>query len=303
MPIQLDVRVGPAQLSGPLTLYPVFSKAQAAAPYLAGPLVPDDALEINELDGGAQVDTLAVQNLTAMPVLLVEGELVVGAKQDRTLNVSVLLAAGAHVTLPVSCVEAGRWHGGGNFTRSHRMASPDLRWNKIDGVNRSIDLDGTLASDQGQVWRSVDAYVDRLAASAPPPSSAFTEVQESVRATAESIVGDVRPEAGQTGVAAAVGGRVIALDLFDRPETLSAYWDTIVAAYAVDAIDLAGEAPSAPDSAAVADLLARIGELEAMEVEGVDLGRGLHIDDGLIRGSALTWDDVVVHLGVLVGAE
>jgi hypothetical protein len=43
------------------------------------------------------------------PVLLLDGEEVIGAKQNRIINLTVLVAAGTTVQLPVSCVEQGRW--------------------------------------------------------------------------------------------------------------------------------------------------------------------------------------------------
>jgi len=306
MPLKLKVKVGPPHVSGPLALYPIWSLLPPALPYLPGPLAPAESVSISELEEGAQVDTLSVQNAALSPVLLLEGELVSGAQQDRTLNVSVLLDAGTKVTLPVSCVEAGRWGGGSHFTRTHRMASPSLRWSKTDGVNDSVKAHGGRASDQGQVWESVDSYVDRYAAAAPPPTSAFTDVEAAVRQTADSLVGDRRPEPGQTGVAAAIGGRLVAIDLFDRPETLEAYWDTVVAAYAVDAVDLIdieGDQSTPVSAESITELLARIEALPVDEIEGVGLGQGIHLGDGELRASGLVWEDALVHLGVLVGAD
>ena len=42
-------------------------------------------------------------------VLFLEGEELVGAKQNRILNTSVLLPARSKIKIPVSCVERGRW--------------------------------------------------------------------------------------------------------------------------------------------------------------------------------------------------
>jgi hypothetical protein len=41
--------------------------------------------------------------------LLLDGEQLVGAKQNRIPNMIVLVAAQTEVTIPVSCVEQGRW--------------------------------------------------------------------------------------------------------------------------------------------------------------------------------------------------
>ncbi len=43
------------------------------------------------------------------PVLLLDGEELVGAKQNRILNLTVLVPAHQTIVIPVSCVEAGRW--------------------------------------------------------------------------------------------------------------------------------------------------------------------------------------------------
>ena len=75
----------------------------------------------------AEVPTLVATNDGDTPVLLVEGETVVGGQQDRTLNVSVLVPAGASVEIPVSCVQAGRWNGGRRFTKGKTYTSRRVR--------------------------------------------------------------------------------------------------------------------------------------------------------------------------------
>lgn len=52
---------------------------------------------------------LTVVNHADSPVLLLDGEELVGALQDRVLNSTVLLPAHAWLMIPVNCVEEGRW--------------------------------------------------------------------------------------------------------------------------------------------------------------------------------------------------
>ena len=58
---------------------------------------------------GGSVPDLLVENRGDVRVLFLEGEELIGAKQNRILNTSVLVAAHTKVKIPVSCVERGRW--------------------------------------------------------------------------------------------------------------------------------------------------------------------------------------------------
>ena len=64
---------------------------------------------MEEVNESGSVPNLAVKNKCDRPLLIPEGEILIGAKQNRVINITVLVAAGVKFVLPVSCVEAGRW--------------------------------------------------------------------------------------------------------------------------------------------------------------------------------------------------
>jgi hypothetical protein len=66
-------------------------------------------LRIEELHEAGSAPELRVVNEGALRVLILEGDELVGARQNRVVNSSVLVAAGSELVLPVSCVERGRW--------------------------------------------------------------------------------------------------------------------------------------------------------------------------------------------------
>src|SRR5262249_7480967 len=78
-----------------------------------------DTLEITETSEGGSVPLLKVLNRGNEPVFFMAGEQLVGAKQNRILNTSILAAAQCELMIPVSCVEAGRWR-----YSSPKFASP-----------------------------------------------------------------------------------------------------------------------------------------------------------------------------------
>ena len=65
-------------------------------------------LRIEELHEAGTAPEFRVVNEGALRVLILEGDELVGARQNRVVNSSVLVAAGSELVLPVSCVERGR---------------------------------------------------------------------------------------------------------------------------------------------------------------------------------------------------
>lgn len=84
-------------------------------------------LGVSELGDGPQVPALWVSNGGGTAALLVDGEVVEGGWQNRVVHHDVVLDAGSAATIEVACVEAGRWHGGGDHDRRHRRASMGVR--------------------------------------------------------------------------------------------------------------------------------------------------------------------------------
>ena len=79
---------------GGLSVFPLTSTKSGDLAFLTGPEAFDTGLiEVDELDP-PEVTSLAVTNLADVPVLLVEGEMLLGGDQDRSMNVTVLCAAG-----------------------------------------------------------------------------------------------------------------------------------------------------------------------------------------------------------------
>src|SRR5213594_488194 len=69
----------------------------------------DKAIDVVETDERGQVRTIKVVNHSRQMVFLMAGELLLGCKQDRVLNISIMVPASSEMLIPVACVEAGRW--------------------------------------------------------------------------------------------------------------------------------------------------------------------------------------------------
>ena len=283
---------------GPLTLFPVFRRDAATADYVPGPAAAAEHLfDVAERGDGAVVPELVITNRGARPLLLIEGEVLLGAKQNRTLNVTVLCHPRGETVIPVSCVEMGRWGRARKGSRSPHHAGLKLRAAKVRSVFESVRARRGKRSDQGRVWEAVDEYAAALDSTSP--TFALDEIQEGAALRFAHLTKDLVPAARQCGVLVGIGGEVRALDVFDRPETLSAYWQSLLAGYATDAYG-AKEAPTTAEAARA--FVAALGAAARTETPGAGLGTERHFGSDAVAGSELCLDGATIHLAAFATA-
>jgi hypothetical protein len=143
-----------------LVMFPLVLRDDEA-PAVAGYRTLDDALsrgdvEITEISEQGSVPDLRLVNRGSSSVLIVDGEELVGAKQNRVVNLTILVAAHSELTIPVSCVEAGRWRA---KSRAFPSAPPAHfatgRAKRMAKVTESIATLGMHHSDQSEVWADI----------------------------------------------------------------------------------------------------------------------------------------------------
>jgi len=92
---------------------------------------------------------LKVVNKSDQKILLVDGEELVGAKQNRVLNATILIAPKSETTIPVLCVEQGGWSYRSERFGSHsRSMSANLRNRKSETVTMNLHKDREFRSNQ-----------------------------------------------------------------------------------------------------------------------------------------------------------
>ena len=279
-------------IRGPLTLFALFSDEPEADAYVTGPEAAERKLfDVHERSEGARVPELEIESRSDLPLLLIEGEMLVGAKQNRTLNVSVICPPRVSTIIPVSCVEAGRWGAARKSARSRYHAGISLRSLKTRSVRDSLLRGEGKRSDQHGVWESVAGCAEKFEARSA--TSSYEDVLEHIEDRIESLVAGLEPVPGQRGVVVAIAGRPRSLDFFDRPATLRAYWKSLLAGYASDAI---GEKLKPASAKAAKAFLARVLGAKPEMAPGVGLGAELHSASKGITASALRWGEATVHL-------
>jgi len=303
--IRSGLNPGQPRSSHGLTLVPLFGGDVAKEYLTAAEASAAGLLTITEVEGGS-VPQVAAVNSAELPVLLLDGEHIEGAMQNRILNSSALIAARHKTILPVACVESGRWHyeasddSGGRFDLSDDFAYSRLRSKNAAAVASSARAVEGRQVDQGEVWEDVALkHHERLMDSSE--TGAMRDAYDVSRGEINAILEDFKTlEPGQTGVIAAVAGRCVALDAFDRPETLSKLWPRLLPGYAMDALDT----PFAPleDGTAQRFLDAAAGG-ETTSHSGIGLGMDVMVTSPTVVGHALTWESGVIHLALFAKSD
>jgi hypothetical protein len=294
-----SLRLGEPVASGPLALVPVLGGHLAPGYRLAAEAIADGTLSIGEI-GGGQVPELAVRNEGELPVLLVEGEHLEGARQDRVLNVTVLVPARADTEIPVSCVEQGRWdyRSGRRFESSPEFSPSTLRAIKTASVSARRRSMGDHRSDQASVWTEVARKHAVLGSSSQ--TGAMRDAYEQRASDLEAMTRSfVRPLPDQTGVVVTVGGRAVSFDGFDKPETLAGLWTRLIRGYAMEAL---GDPEHHAERDVAERFVATIGSAKATAHDAVGLGTEVVLSDPGFVAAALVWEGSVVHVAAFADA-
>jgi hypothetical protein len=251
-------------------------------------------LEVTEVSEGGSVPQLKVINRGDEAVFLMAGEQLVGARQNRILNTSVLVAARSELVIPVSCVEAGRWgYSSPKFASGGTLSHGALRKLLSGHVHDSYARGAGAMSQQGEVWQEISGKLARMGSASP--SAALQQAYEDHRTRLEGLLGKLAAPEGCCGAAFAVGGRVAGADLFDRPGTLAKLWLKLARAHAIDALEKAGEAPAPLPAAAVSGWLHGAAGAEARAYKSPGLGEDVRLKGAGVVGGGLVVDGEPVH--------
>lgn len=279
-----------------LAVFPLVAGASQVPDYI----VLDEALmrklaRVTEISEGGSVPELAFENDADVGVLLLDGEELVGARQNRVLNITVLVGGRSKIVIPVSCVEHGRWRYNSNeFASADRALFLKARAKKVRQVSASLRDSGTYRSDQREVW---DDIAQKSAAfSARSETGAMGDVFEQEKLRLDGYVGAVSAIPGQCGAVFAIDGKVVGLEIFDSPGTFSRYLPKLVRSYAMDAAETVMPKTVLPVEEAVRHFIEEMKAAATETFRAVGEGENVRIDSDAIAGGALVHQERVVHL-------
>ena len=232
-----QLKVGRKQSYKNLALYPLLSTYNVGLEYLLlDEALSENLIEIVEKDSDGSVPELKVMNKSPKMILILDGEELVGAKQNRIVNTTILVKGNGTMVIPVSCVEHGRWsYDSPRFQSKERMMSSNLRAMKSEQVHYSIRSSGEFRADQSAIWGGIAEKANRMEAHSP--TGAMAAMYEKEMPTIGEYVKPFHLIDSQVGGIFMINGQVAGLDAFGKPGTFSKVFKKLLESYALDAID------------------------------------------------------------------
>jgi hypothetical protein len=290
---------GEVQSHGALAVLPIMADLPDGPDYLTlGEALAAGTLSITEISEGGSVPELAVANTGALPVLLLDGEELAGAKQNRVVNTTILLKEHSKTVIPVSCVEQGRWHyASREFQDSGNVMAAGQRANKGRAVSANLASSGRRASDQGEVW----AGVEEMACSFDVASEtgAMRDVYAHVERDLASLLRAFTPVPGQRGMATFIGGRIAGVEYLSHPRAFAKVFEKLLRSYALDAFRHPASDTAGADPELARQFLAAITGSSVQSYAALGYGQEHRINGKSALGSALTVEDALIHLSLL----
>jgi hypothetical protein len=263
-------------------------------------------LSITELDEAGSVPELKVTNRSDNKVLILDGEELVGAKQNRVLNVTVLIAAKSETIIPVSCVEQGRWsYRSREFGSARRAMSADLKKKKSFSVRRNLTSTGSFASAQGMVWEEIGAKLQRMAPE-PSPTMAMADLYVAHEETSEDYLKAFHPVENQIGMVVFIDGEVAGIELVARFDIFKENHGKLVQSYVMDALDTASrsaEKRAKPSKTNAAKMLESAAQAPAEKRKSVALGEDVRVESAEVVGAGLELEGQVLQLSIFRNDE
>jgi len=291
--IEQAIQIGDPVDHRGIVIAPVYPRQDPKAEYLTIEEALPLGFRITEVDESGAVPELTVHNPLDRDVLLYDGEELLGAKQNRILNVSVLVGGHTKTRIPVSCVEQGRWAPrSAAFSAASHAAHPEMRRRK------SVRLLGApLARGAAQqaVWAEVQATAQRLGAASPTAAHADTYVTRD--ADLASLRGAFPPAAGQCGAVFALGDS-LCLDYLSRPEAWTRLYPKLLDGYLLDGLGRLDGKPATD----VEGFVSAVARAATSRRPSAGRGEDLRLAGEAVIGSGLELDGELLQLSAFTGA-
>ena len=252
---------------------------------------------ITEIISGGSVPELKLVNKSPDKVLVVDGEELMGAKQNRIVNASFLIAALSEIVIPVSCVEQGRWsYRSAKVSSGEKVMPPSMKRENQRNVAFSLERGAGYRSDQGMIWNEIEEKARRMKVKSS--TGAMADLFEDQKGKLDDYLKAFHLMDNQVGALFAINGGIVGMESFGHWQTFSKFFKKLIQSYALDALDWLEDAKEEKEvpSGDVRRVLEGVQKAPQKTYPSLGLGENIRFQGPFVSGAALSNDGFVLHL-------
>lgn len=191
----------------------------------------------HELDT-PDVNNIVFENNGDEPVIVLDGEEIIGSLQNRIIASSDFIGAKSSKAIPVICAEEGRWEEIGGFKTGY-CSYPYIRSILIKSRHKKIDT-------QRFIWNEIERKltITKTASTTSSMHDIYHNLEDEVSRYIEDFQSLNHNTAGFIGIA---GNRVLGCDIFITPHIYRKFENKLIRSYVLDAIEYKKKKPDVPD--------------------------------------------------------
>ncbi|MGC9517472.1 MAG: ARPP-1 family domain-containing protein [Methanomicrobiales archaeon] len=290
-----QIELGTIQEYKGMSVFPLYNSGHDFNYITLKEALEANLLTVTEIDKSGSVPELKVINKADVPVLLLDGEELAGAKQNRVLNTTILLEKKSETVIPVSCTEQGRWsYESPEFSESGNLAEYRLRRTKSSSVHESLKMRGEFRSNQSAVWNEIENVSRR--ANVNSHTRAMGDVYQSKIKDLDKYLKSFPPSDGQKGLLVMINGEVMGLDLLSSDKAYKLLHQKLLKSYALEALLAEDEVEEKLNGMDRARTFLDETFLSMDEKhESIGYGFDHRLEGPSLVGSSLTYNDQVIH--------
>lgn len=255
--------------------------------------IENSTIHIREVDQAGAVPFLIVENRGGCGVLILDNEIVLGGKQDRLFDQTVLVPVGAELKIRVSCVERHRWdQQPREFSSGNSIFRASSRAVHKQSISASIRRNGELAADQHSVWQEVARSHAEFDTNSR--TGAFQDVQNHLSCEIHSFIESIRPVPNQSGVIFFDHNGVMGTELLATAELFTKSVKKIAKSFLMDSITALAINGASPEPAMQwwRDALG----IKYTKHKSVGVGDDIRVEGTNLVGSGLVYGGEMIHL-------
>jgi len=294
-----QIKIGDDEKVDSFQVFPLFSDIEYEVEYLMmKEALEQELLIIEEVSSSGDVNKLTATNKSDLPILLLGGEELEGAKQNRILNVSILLPPNEKTVIPVNCVEAGRWsYRSKDFKSSENVAYKRMREKSFEEQyeKRSYKI------DQSMTWEQVDEL--EASFSIESPTSAMKDVYDAKSKEISDYMNKISLHDGQIGILAVSKGKILGFDIIGQAKGFENVFKKLLKSYIMEDMLSDEKKKEYLKEDEIRKFFDKVVEASERRIDGVGLGYDYKYNSDYVVGSVLSYKNEVIHSVFLSKSE